>query len=154
MKKTALFITCFFIAPTANANDIADSCEVVTMELNVSNTTQDNARAAKFHTSENIIESIYDDKDGFITAIDGNPVLAMLCTRESLVPTMRDLPLIKTGLPLSLSQDFDNPISGLLTIYDDGTAYKADYTGPDSLAPNASELNDVMEIFNFQRLTK
>ena len=124
------------------------------MELKLSNSTADNVRTAKFHDAGKFVDSVYDGEKGFQTKIDGSAILAVMCTRKSLLPTLRDLPLIKTGLPLSLSQDFDSPKSGLLTLYDDGTAYKADYTGPDDLAPNAKKLDSVMEIINLQRLAQ
>lgn len=154
MKTIAFSIAALFMVSSAHASNSANACEIVTMKLNLSNAAQEDARIVQFHDAEQFVESVYDDKDGFVREIEGNAILAVMCTRDSLIPTLRDLPLIKTGLPLSLSQNFDSPESGLLTLYDDGAAYKADYSGPDSLAPNAAELNNVMEIFNFQRLTK
>lgn len=154
-KYSAAFIialTLGSIGPAAYADDTG--CEVVTMNLTVTDKTEDNVRTAKFHDATKFIDSVYDDIDGHVKEIDGLAVLAVMCQRISLLPQLRDLPLIKTGLPLSLSQDFDSPDSGLLTVYDDGTAYKVDYTGPEALAPDADKLKDVMEVINLQRLTK
>ena len=67
---------------------------------------------------------------------------------------MRDLPILQTGLPLSLSQDFDSSTSGLLTLYDAGTDFKAEYSGPDLSPEDEDKLRSTLEIFNFQKSIK
>ncbi|WP_371396383.1 hypothetical protein [Fretibacter rubidus] len=150
-NRVSIFILALTVGTAALADD---SCEIVTMDLTVSEKTEDNVRTAKFHDAKDFIDSVYDDTEGHIKEVDGKAVLAVMCERDTLLPQLRDLPLIKTGLPLSLSQDFDSTESGLLTVYDDGTAYRTDYTGPETLAPDTQKLKDVMEIINLQRLTK
>lgn len=127
-----------------------ENCEVVTLPKTVESKT---LGEAAFHDAKIFLDSLYDTAPETVMTIADAPILAVMCTRETLLPTMRDLPIIQTGLPFSLSQNFDSPASGLLTIYDDGTAYRADYTGDPALGPDAAELKDLMEIFNLQRLT-
>lgn len=128
-----------------------ENCEIVTLPKGAASKSRGEA---KFHDAKIFLDSLYDDEPETVTTVEDAPILAVMCKRETLLPTMRDLPIIKTGLPFSLSQNFDSPTSGLLMIYDDGTAYRAEYTGEPALGPDAATLKDVMEIFNFQRLTE
>lgn len=130
----------------------AQDCEVITLDNE--KTTKAEVEDARFHNGSAFIESLYDEAPTRITEVDGAPIVAVMCKRNDLLPTLRDLPIIQTGLPFSLSQDFDSAESGLLTIFDDGTAYRAAYTGPPALGPDSNALDNVMEIFNFQRLTQ
>lgn len=147
--KPILFLA--LIAALATPALAADDCEVVTLPKGAGSKT---LGEAKFHDAKIFLDSLYDDELETVTTVEDAPILAVMCTRKALLPTMRDLPIIKTGLPFSLSQNFDSPASGLLTIYDDGTVYRAEYTGDPALGPDAATLKDVMEIFNFQPLTE
>lgn len=150
MKYAIAFVLALGLSTTTFAADT--ECEAVTFEtVEVDGVDK---RMGRFHSAGPVIDSLYDDAPGFVDLINDEPVVAIVCTRENLLPTLRDLPIIKTGLSFSLSQDFDSPDSGLLTITDNGKDYVADYTGPDALAPNADELSDVMSIFNLQRLAQ
>jgi len=105
----------------------------------------------QFSGAAQFFESVYDEIPGHIETLAGLPVRAIICRRDNLVPTMRDLPLLKTGLPLSLSQDFDSTTSGLLTLYDAGTDFKAEYSGPELSPEDRKSLGDTLEIFNLQK---
>jgi len=148
---TTALLSLGLISVTAIAQAQTSKCELVTMEtIN----TAESIGAAQFHDGTDFIERLYAGEDISDKTINGTPIRAILCQREDLLPTMRDLPLIKTGLPLSLSQDFDSPNSGLLMVMDNGTDYVAEYSGSENKSPDAEKLKDVMEIFNFQRLAK
>lgn len=146
------FLTGFLALLSSPATAAEQSCEVVTFET----VTTDGVdkRVGKFHDGGPVLDTLYDDKDGFLSFVNGEPIVAILCEREDLLPRLRDLPIVKTGWSFSLSQDFDAPDSGLLTIVDNGDAYTADYVGPDALGPDKADLADVMDIFNLQRLTE
>lgn len=108
----------------------------------------------QFADATAFLDSVYDGEDGHVKTLGDLPIRAVMCQRDNLVPTMRDLPLLKTGLPLSLSQDFDSRASGLLTLYDAGADFKAEYSGPDLLPDDEKRLRDTLEIFNFQKFIK
>ena len=123
-------------------------CEIALMPEG--GTTSD----GQFADASIFLESVYDDKDGHLETSSNIPIRAVMCRREDLIPTMRDLPVLQTGLPLSLSQDFDSSTSALLTLYDAGEDFKADYSGPDLSPKDAERLKSTLEIFNFQKSIK
>ena len=148
-KYVLISLASFFSYASAQAQ--TSNCELVTMETI---SAAESIGAAKFHDASDFIARLYKGEDTLDKTVNGQPVRAVLCQRDSLLPTLRDLPLIKTGLPLSLSQDFDSPNSGLLMIMDTGESYAAEYTGKPEQGPDPKKLKDVMEIFNLQRLAK
>jgi hypothetical protein len=62
------------------------------------------------------------------TDAEGSKIRGLICVRNDLVPTEADYPVLATGIPLSLSQDFDSADSDILTIYFDGSAFSYRYT--------------------------
>ncbi len=140
----ALMCPALAIAQEANT-----SCEIVLMP------NDGGVEDGQFADADAFLESVYDgNNDGHMTMFGELPIRAVMCQRENLVPTMRDLPLLKTGLPLSLSQDFDSSMSGLLTLYDAGADFKAEYSGPSLSPEDEKKLRDTLEIFNFQKFIK
>ena len=75
-------------------------CEIALMPEG--GTTSD----GQFADASIFLESVYDDEEGHLETSFDIPIRAVMCQREDLIPTMRDLPILQTGLPLSLSQDF------------------------------------------------
>ncbi len=140
----SLVIAAFAMPAAAQSSD----CEIVLMPIGGSASDGQFSEAAQF------FESVYDAVPGHMETLADMPVRAILCRRDNLVPTMRDLPLLKTGLPLSLSQDFDSTTSGLLTLYDAGPDFKAEYSGPELSADDKKTLRDTLEIFNLQKFIK
>lgn len=134
------------LACPAAAQDTA--CEIALMPAGGTSSQGQFSDAAQF------LESVYDAQDGHMKTLAGLPVRAVLCRRDSLIPTMRDLPVLKTGVPLSLSQDFDSTTSGLLTLYDAGADFKAEYSGPPLPLDEQKRLRDTLEIFNLQKFIK
>lgn len=123
-------------------------CEIVLMPLGGT------AEQGRFLNANEFLDSVYDGKEGYLKEAEGLPVRAVMCRRDTLIPTMRDLPILKTGLPLSLSDDFDSAASGLLTLYDAGEDFKAEYSGPPLSPQDEKRLRDTLEIFNFQKFIK
>ncbi len=123
-------------------------CEIALMPEG--GTTSD----GQFADASIFLESVYDDEEGHLETSFDIPIRAVMCQREDLIPTMRDLPILQTGLPLSLSQDFDSTTSGLLTLYDAGADFKAEYSGPDLSPEDEDKLRSTLEIFNFQKSIK
>ena len=96
------------------------------------------------------LSSVYDDQAGHIEDIDGHKIRAVFCQRRSAIPTLRDFPILETGVALSLSQNFDSASSDLtLTRFIDG-AFQATYSGPGLDPQEQLKLDDILEIFNFQ----
>ena len=123
-------------------------CEIVLMPEG--GTTSD----GQFAEASTFLDSVYDGEDGYLETSFDIPIRAVMCEREDLIPTMRDLPILQTGLPLSISQDFDSTTSGLLTLYDAGAEFKADYSGPVLTPQDEEKLRSTLEIFNFQKFAK
>jgi len=152
MKLKCITIVILFVAMSPTlvfAQDANANCEIVLMP------NDGKVEDGQFADAGAYLDSVYDgNHDGHMSRFGELPIRGVMCKRENLVPTMRDLPLLKTGLPLSLSQDFDSSTSGLLTLYDAGADFKAEYSGP-PLSPNdEKKLRDTLEIFNFQKFIK
>lgn len=133
---------------SASASAQSSNCEIVLMPLGGS------AEEGTFADAEGFLDSVYDGEEGHLSSVADIPIRAVMCERGTLVPTMRDLPILKTGLPLSLSQDFDSNTSGLLTLYDAGKDFKAEYSGPKLSEDDEKKLRSTLEIFNFQKFIK
>ena len=149
MMKTRLYLMSVLIwGVSASASAQSSNCEIVLMPLGGS------AAEGTFADAEGFLDSVYDGEEGHLSSVADVPIRAVMCERGTLVPTMRDLPILKTGLPLSLSQDFDSNTSGLLTLYDAGKDFKAEYSGPKLSEDDEKKLRSTLEIFNFQKFIK
>ena len=149
MMKTRLYLMSVLIwGVSASASAQSSNCEIVLMPLGGS------AAEGTFADAEGFLDSVYDGEEGHLSSVADIPIRAVMCERGTLVPSMRDLPILKTGLPLSLSQDFDSNTSGLLTLYDAGKDFKAEYSGPKLSEDDEKELRSTLEIFNFQKFIK
>ena len=149
MMKMRLYLMSVLIwGVSASASAQSSNCEIVLMPLGGS------AAEGTFADAEGFLDSVYDGEEGHLSSVADVPIRAVMCERGTLVPTMRDLPILKTGLPLSLSQDFDSNTSGLLTLYDAGKDFKAEYSGPKLSEDDEKELRSTLEIFNFQKFIK
>jgi len=135
--------------PFAAADNIAD-CEVLIAERIEDEGTGGSALISSYRPAGAFISSVYDDEDGHIREIDGHKIRALLCQRRRAIPTLRDYPLLETGIPLTLSQNFDSALSDVvITRFKDG-AFRADYTGPGLSEDEKAELDDVIDVFNLQ----
>ncbi len=145
--KTCLS-TLAFIAASSSAYAQTSNCEIALIAPKAVAEDAQFARAGAF------MNSVYDEEKGHLSAVAGTPVRAVMCTRRTLIPTLRDLPILQTGIPFAISDDFDSTASGLLTIYDTGKEFKAEYSGPKLSPESEKKLRDTLEIFNLQKFSQ
>lgn len=150
MKKWLLFpiLSLAFAGPSA-ADNIA-ACEIVLMETVQEEGKDTNAQMASFRPAVDFLTSVYDDEDGHMTEIDGYKIRGIMCERNNIIPTLRDFPILATGLPFSLSQNFDSSTSGLMTVYYKDEQFLHTYKGGPLTDEQIGKLLDVMEVFNLQ----
>ncbi len=137
-----------FMAASHSVLAQTSNCEIVLIAPRAAAEDAQFARAGAF------MNSVYDEEKGHLSAVAETPVRAVMCTRRTLIPTLRDLPILQTGLPFAISEDFDSASSGLLTIYDTGKEFKAEYSGPKLSPQSEKELRDTLEIFNLQKFAQ
>lgn len=114
----------------ALASDNIAYCEIVVQQALDPDAGKKAAQIATFMPAGDFIFSVFGTKP-HMTEIDGKPIRAVMCTRDSVVPSEFDLKMIRTGIPLYLSQDFDANDSALMGISKTDKGYAYDYAGPD-----------------------
>ncbi len=122
-----------------------EGCEIVLFEP-----VAKDAGMASYRPADAFIETLYDDLEGYADTVDGLKVRAVMCTRDNIIPKLRDFPVVATGLQFSVSNDFDRYDSQLITVYYQGGQFKYKYSGPELSAGDQIALTDVMEIYNLQ----
>lgn len=127
-----------------------ENCEVVTMEPVIKDGEPTGKEVAAFQSAQGFIDSIYDDEEGYITEISGSKIKGVMCQRTDIIPTLRDFPILKTGVPLSLSTNFDSLDSTLMILYFKDNQFQYKYSGEPMGAYAQDALDDVMEVFNLQ----
>ena len=146
----SLILVAFGLPMTVQAGN-TEMCEAAIMEPAM---TEDGevkgAKIASFRPAENFINSVYDEEDGHMDEIEGYKIRAVLCSRGSVIPTLRDFPLVATGIPIALSPDFDKPDSAVSTVYFHNGKFHHLYDGPELSEDDQASLEQVMEIFNMQ----
>jgi len=115
-------------APAAWADNVAH-CEVVIMQVVSDEGDAGEAQVATFAPAATFLSSLYDDEDGHITKINNQPIRAVLCRRNDVIPAEVDYNIIATGIPFSLSQDFDSSETDSLTVYWKDGAFDYVYKG-------------------------
>lgn len=143
---TALLLS---LSTPAFADNIA-GCEVVLMEKIKQEGVEGTAEVASFRPAADFIASIYDDEADVLREIDGLPIRAVMCKRKSVIPSLRDFPIVATGTPFMISQNFDSTETGLTTIYFKDGEFRSDYKGPDLSDTLEAEMKDRLEVFNLQ----
>jgi len=103
------------LAQTAQAAD-ESNCEVVVVKVVKAEDGSGEMHIQSFRSSEAFIASALDDNPDHITEIEGGKITGLLCTRNDVIPTVSDYPLLATGIPLSLSQNFDSDDTDSLTV--------------------------------------
>lgn len=151
MKKLMMSLPLLLagFAPAAHAGNIAN-CEVVLMEPMESDGQDNGGRFASFRPAAEFISSVYDDKDGIAKNLDGHDIRGVMCTRRDIIPTLRDFPIVATGIPFSVSENFDASTSALMTVYFKDGEFQHLYKGAALNETQASKLNEVLEAFNLQ----
>ncbi len=129
---TALMSTALLMAlsHTARAEDNIAACEIVILkpvmppqDREVTSQDEPPAMIATFLPADDFLFSVFDSTPEFISSVDGNDIRAVMCKRNNVIPTEFDLKIIRTGIPLHLSQNFDSPNSPLMSIRKDGGKY-------------------------------
>ena len=149
MKKYVVLILAVLPVAPVFSDNIAD-CEVFLRQPVMLDGEKTGAFIDTYVPATEFIDSVYDDKDGFETHIDGEPIKAVFCTRHSVIPSLRDFPILATGLPFVVSTDFDSSESSIVTIYYTNGQFNHVYNGPDLSEQDEARLVDAMEIFNLQ----
>ena len=155
MKKSALFIGWVFtsLCPSMVYADNAENpnnCEIVLIEQVTKEVERADAQLASFRPADDFLSSVYDGETGFQTQIDGLSIRGVMCQRAKILPTLRDFPVLATGIPLSLSDDFDRPDSQLMTIFYRDGKFQYKYSGEDLDQTEHNKLVDIMDVFNLQ----
>ena len=137
------------ISVPAFADNIA-GCEVVLMEKIKQEDSEGVTEVASFRPAADFIASIYNDDIEVLREIDGLPIRAIMCKRQSVVPSLRDFPIVATGTPFMISQNFDSSESGLTTIYFKDGEFHSVYKGAELDAETAADMKDRLDVFNLQ----
>ena len=156
MKKSLIFAVSIgsvfggaLMSPLAYAGNIA-ACEVVLMEPVLDGEIDTGATMASFRPAAAFISSVYDDEEGYVSELDGYTIRGVMCTRKSVMPTLRDFPIVSTGVPFSMSENFDSTESSLMTVYYKDGAFQYDYRGRDLSEKEQAGLVDIIDVFNLQ----
>lgn len=145
---TALFLS---VSTTISHGAFADNiagCEVVLMEKIKQQDNEGVTEIASFRPAADFIASAYDEELEILREIDGLPIRAIMCKRKSVVPGESDFPIVATGTPFMISQNFDSTETGLTTIYFKDGEFRSDYKGPDLSEKVEAELKARLKAFN------
>ena len=137
------------IAAPAWADNIA-GCEVVLMEQIKQEDNEGVTEIASFRPAADFIASAYDEDIEVLREIDGLPIRAIMCKRRSVVPSESDFPILATGTPFMISQNFDSTETGLTTLFFKDGAFRSSYNGPELSEEKKAEMKTRLADFNAQ----
>ncbi len=137
------------ISTPAFADNIA-GCEIVLMEQIKQEDNEGVTEIASFRPATDFIASIYDDATEVLREIDGLSIRALMCKRRSVVPSETDFPIVATGTPFMISQNFDSTETGLTTIYFKDGEFRSSYKGPELSEAKKIEMEARIAEFNAQ----
>jgi len=135
------------ISAPAFADNIA-GCEVVLMEKIDQEDNEGVTEIASFRPAADFIASAYDEETEVLREIDGLPIRAIMCKRQSVVPSEADFPILATGTPFMISQNFDSTKTGLTTVFFKDGEFRTKYNGPELSAAVKAEMDARIEGFN------
>ena len=121
------------------------NCEIVLVEP-----VAKGASLASYRPEDSFIESLYDEEEGFQESVGSLKIRAVMCTRENVIPRLRDFPIIASGVQFSLSNDFDSSDSQFMTVFYKAKEFQNKFSGPALSDGEQVALRDVMEIYNLQ----
>jgi len=136
-------------AQIALADNVAN-CEIFLRQPVMIDGEKTGAFIDTYAPGAEFIASVYDDTEGHVTEFKGQPIQAVFCTRHSVIPSLRDFPILATGLPFVVSTDFEASDSAIVTIYFKDNQFQHVYKGPDLSEKETAQMSDAMEIFNLQ----
>ena len=115
------------LLPMSVVANIHDSCEIVIVKEVVDG---DGGRmsVAAYKPATDFIKAAKKEAKSVNMSDDGSPIRGVICVRNDLVPADEDYAILATGIPLSLSQDFDSADSDILTVYFDEGQFNHRYT--------------------------
>ncbi|GHA96778.1 hypothetical protein GCM10009069_19770 [Algimonas arctica] len=132
---TALLLTASLaLAPTASHAATPNGCEVV-VSSEVVDAEGGRMTVASYRPADNFLSGVYDANTPLTLKEDGAPIRGIICARNDLVPTEKDYAMLATGIPLSLSQNFDSADSDILTVYFRAGAFTHKYTSDYPMSP-------------------
>lgn len=125
--KSLWLTAALLIMPSAAWASGLDRCEIVVLDEIVD---EDGGRltVATYRSSDSFLAGVFDENVPLTLKDDGSLIRGLICARNDLVPTERDYAILATGIPLSLSQNFDSADSDILTIYYEDSAFVHKYT--------------------------
>ena len=132
------------LAPAAWADNVAD-CEVLLVQNIENPDSGGTVQITAYHPAVSFIASVYDADPEHQTQIDGHNIQALLCRRNDLIPAETDYPMMATGVPFVLSQDFDRSDTDSLTVFWKDGAFDYVYKG----YPLSDEAQNILD----ERLT-
>ena len=150
MRKFILAGLALAICGTGLASDNVADCEVLVQEPITLDGKPTGAFVDTYIPASDFIGSVYDSEDGHLTQAEGKDIRVLFCTRNNIIPTLRDFPLLATGIPFAVSTDFDTPGTPLIYYFFAEGKFAHAYEGPDLSEEQAAKLADAMEIFNLQ----
>ena len=115
-------------SPAAWAGNVAH-CEVLLIQTVTDDASTGSFQISSYRPAANFIASVHDDDPAYQTEIDGLKIKALLCRRNAIVPSEEDYPMMATGIPFVLSQDFDRADTDSLTIFWKDGAFDYVYKG-------------------------
>ena len=135
------------ISTSAWADNIA-GCEVVLMEEIKQEDSEGVTEIASFRPAADFLASAYDKDADILREIDGLPIRAVMCKRKSIIPIEADFPIVATGTPFMISQNFDSTKTGLTTLYFKDGEFRSNYKGPELSENKKTELTERLKDFN------
>jgi len=139
MRALLATIAILLTPVVAMAGDLS-RCEIVVVNDVVD---EDGGRmtVASYRAADGFIAGVYDADINLVIEDNGHAIRGLICVRNDLVPTEKDYAILATGIPLSLSQDFDSEDSDILTLYFSDGAFRHKYT---SDYPMSGELEEAL----------
>ena len=149
MRKLLVILMILAVTDTALAADVG-ICEVVMIEKFPTDEKKGQAFLQKFAPAGDFLTSVYADDDGHIASMDGQDIQAVLCERPNVIPTLRDFPILATGIPLAISDNFDAVDSQSVTLYFKKDKFHHVVKGRAMTEAEQAQLDNTMEVFNLQ----
>lgn len=114
--RALLAIIAILLTPAVTMAGDLSQCEIVVVNDVVD---EDGGRmtVASYRAADGFLAGVYDPDIDLVIEDNGHAIRGLICVRNDLVPTEKDYAILATGIPLSLSQDFDSEDSDILTLY-------------------------------------
>lgn len=104
----------------------------------------------KILPAQDFLSSLYDDSRDIQSDIKAQSIRGIMCTRDNPIPSLRDFPIIATGLPLSLTQNPEAPGGGTVRVYYADGRFSHTYAGFKFSKADKARLADILDIYNLQ----